>query len=95
MRITESRITETCLDGTVNVEKRLDRPMDRKFIYHLAELGDLEYFSEFARPFFRITRSGSFVIKGVEGAETFQVFFIRSAPDHEAEIETRITRYPA
>lgn len=93
MKVLATRIIETCLDGTKNVEKTVDRGMDRKFIYHLAGLGDLEYFSDFARPFFRITRHGAFIIKGVEGADTFQVFFIRDVPEADREIETLVGRF--
>jgi len=95
MKVTATRVIETCLDGTMNVEKTVDRAMDRKFIYHLAILGDFEYFPQFSRPFFRITRSGSFILKGVEGADTFQVFIIRNPPDVEREIENTVRRFPS
>jgi hypothetical protein len=46
MHVIATRIIETCLDGSINLETTLDLAMDRKFIYHLAALGNLEYFSE-------------------------------------------------
>jgi len=84
---------ETCLDGTMNVEKTLDRAIDRKFIYHLAGLGNLDYFPQFPRPFFRITRSGEFILKGVEGSDTFEVFIIRNPVATGEEIEARVNRF--
>jgi hypothetical protein len=93
MNVTATRVIETCLDGTRNVEKTLDRPVDRKFIYHLAELGNLEYFSEFSRPFFRITRPGDFIIKGIEGQNTFEVFVISPSSDPDGLIETLVSRF--
>ena len=93
MQITATRVVETCLDGTKNIEKTLDRPTDRKFILHLAGLGTLEYFSEFSRPFFRITRPGVFIIKGVEGASTFDIFTLDSASDPDEEIAMTVARF--
>jgi hypothetical protein len=93
MNVTATRIIETCLDGTMNVEKMLDRAMDRKFIHHLAVLGNFEYFPQFARPFFRITRPGIFVIKGVEGEISFEVFIIRVTGDLDDEIATVVSQF--
>jgi hypothetical protein len=93
MNITATRVIETCLDGTKNIEKTMDRAIDRKFICHLGALGDLEYFSEFSRPFFRITRPGAFIIKGVEGANSFEVFIISTSSDPDQEIETLVRRF--
>jgi hypothetical protein len=93
MNVTATRVIETCLDGTKNIEKTLDRTIDRKFIYHLAALGNLEYFADFSRPFFRITRPGEFIIKGVEGADSFEVFIVSALSDPDQEIAILIRRY--
>lgn len=93
MKVTATRIIETCLDGTMNIEKTLDRATDNRFIHHLGMLGTLEYFPQFARPFFRITRPGIFVIKGVEGELTFEVFIIRVTEDLDSEIATLVSRF--
>lgn len=93
MKIVATRIVETCLDGTMNVEKTLDTPTDRQFIHHLASLGNLEYFPQFARPFFRITRPGAFVIKGVEGESNFEVFIVKASADPDQEIATLVGRF--
>lgn len=93
VRITETRIIETCLDGTETIEKIMDHPSDRQFIHHLAALGKLEYFADFPRPFFRITRNGSFILKGVEGTCSFQVFIIRNREDAEREIESAVSTF--
>lgn len=93
MNITATRVIETCLDGTKNIEKTLDQAIDRKFIYYLGALGDLEYFAEFSRPFFRITRPGAFIIKGVEGANSFEIFTLDPASDPDQEVVTFITRF--
>jgi hypothetical protein len=95
MNIIASRIIETCLDGTMNVEKKLDRPINKTFIDHLAALGNLEYFPQFSRPFFRITRPGTFIIKGVEGEDNFEIFMIRFLADVDQEIAAHIGRFDA
>ncbi|MCK9579403.1 MAG: hypothetical protein M0Q92_03010 [Methanoregula sp.] len=93
MNVISSRILETCLDGTMNIEITLDRTMDRNSICHLASMGNLEYFSDFPRPFFRITRPGAFIIKGVEGADTFEVFKLAASTDVANEIAAIIRRF--
>lgn len=86
MNVLQVRTVETCLDGTVRREIRLDGAVTREFIDRLGTLGRLEYFPRFARPFFRITRDGGYVIKGVEGGESFEVLYISGHEDHEREI---------
>lgn len=93
MNITATRVIETCLDGTSTIEKTLDQAIDRRFIYHLGALGNLEYFADFSRPFFRITRPGAFIIKGVEGGNTFEIFIISASSDPEQELASLISRF--
>lgn len=85
--IVESRTSlEVCLDGSVRKEFLLDRSVTRMFITYLGSLGTLEYFPSFARPFYRITRPGCYIIKGVEGDPTFQVLFIQDALPKEEDL---------
>lgn len=90
MKVTGSRILNSCLDGTVQVELVLDRAMDRPFIDHLASCGQLEYFPDFARPFFRITKPGTFIIKGIEGESTCELHILDNTSDPDQLIRSHI-----
>ncbi|MEE9912947.1 MAG: hypothetical protein K4571_14630 [Deltaproteobacteria bacterium] len=76
MKVLETRVVEECLDGVVIREVRFDRPIGAGFIRSLEKLGRLEYFPHFPKPFFRVRQSGKYIIKGVEGNETCQIFYI-------------------
>lgn len=91
MKIVESLMVRDCLDGSMFKDLVLDAPISRAFIRSLASLGDLEYFAHLPRPFFRLTHSGEFVLKGVQGNTRFQVMFVHNA----AEWEERLRRHVA
>jgi hypothetical protein len=87
-RVTGTRAVEDCFDGTRVREFALDAVLDEAVMRRLAEGGELAYYPEFPRPYFRIRRRGAFVIQGVIGKTTFRVTFDRSA---SKEGETFIT----
>lgn len=90
MRVLEIKEKEVCLDGTEIKEFLLDGTVDEAFIKAFGQLGRLDYFGNFPRPFYRITRDGQFIIKGVEGFATFQVIFLRDVTVLEAELSAFI-----
>ena len=93
MKVTATRIIESCLDGTNDIEMTVDRPTGPAFIRYLAVLGRLEYFSDFPSPFYRVTRPGAFIVKGVEGSGTFRVFIIHNPDEVCHEIDTAVSRF--
>ena len=86
----ESKEVEECLDGVIIKELRLDEPVQETFIRHMGELGDLQYFPHFPRPFYKITKTGTFILKGVEGNTTCQVFFVHYSEETEKSIYRHI-----
>lgn len=73
--VLEFRTVEDCAEESRTFECRIDEGMSEALIHHLGDLGTLEYFPEFTRPFFKITRRGGFLIRGVLGSGSFQVVF--------------------
>jgi hypothetical protein len=70
----ESRKIEDCFDGSRVYEYRLvQSTIDEAFIKSLAALGQLEYFPQFPRPFFRVRSQDGLQLKGVQDEQTFQV----------------------
>lgn len=86
MKIIDRKPIEECIDGVIIIEMRLDSKVTEEIIEHLGLLGHLEYFRNFLRPFYRITRDKEFVLKGVLGNETFQVVFMNYSENHENHI---------
>lgn len=89
----ESKEVEECLDGVTIKEFLLDKPVKEAFIHHMGELGGLQYYPHFPRPFFKITKKGVFILKGVQGNTTFQVFFVNYSRETEEKINEYIDRY--
>ncbi len=83
MEIDHIQHIEDCFDGSFIKEFVLRVPSDREFIYKLSHNCSLDYYPEFPRPFFRIENRGHWMIKGVEGANTFRVIFSRNATGTE------------
>ena len=93
MKILETKLVEECLDGVVIKEALLDEPIDEGFIRSLEDLGKLEYFPHFPKPFFRVRKSGNFIIKGVQGNNTCQIFWVNYSEETEKNIYRHIEVY--
>jgi hypothetical protein len=77
-RVIAIRKVEECLDGTTIKEFELAAPMTEAVMRRIASEGKLKYFPDFPRPYFRIDRSGAYVIQGVIGMCSFRVVFSQS-----------------
>ncbi len=70
IKITEM---ETCFDGTSVYELSLSDEMTEAFMKELVYKGYLDYYPNFARPFFRIKYHDGFYIKGILGSNSLRV----------------------
>jgi hypothetical protein len=93
MKITRSSEVKKFKSGYLLKEYLLDENITSGFIEFLGYLGISEYFPDFARPFFRITSEGKFVIKGINGNSSFQVFYFNTTGTHEPDITGYIESY--
>jgi len=92
LKLLETKDVEECIDGVVIKELLFDEPFDETFIRGLEALGKLEYFPHFPRPFFRVGQAGKFIIKGVQGNRTCQVFYINYSVEAENLIHRCVSR---
>ncbi len=92
MKLLNVKTLEECLDQVAIKEYEFDSPATKQFIDYLGRDGKLEYF-KFARPFYRITKSGVYILKGIEEARTLQVVYIRYQPEHQEELLRLIEGY--
>jgi len=72
MHIVSIKDIEDCFDGSFIKELLFNEPVTKDFIYYLGKGCRLDYYSTFARPFYKI-ESSLYVIKGVEGNITARI----------------------
>lgn len=72
MKVTGIIDIEDCLDGSFIKEILLDNPVTPGLIHHLGQMGSLQYFPHFPRPFFRVDGKG-IMFKGIEGNNTIRI----------------------
>lgn len=89
MNVVERTHIEDCFNGSAIWELLLSGPISKQAIFLLGDEGDIQYFSHFARPFFKIRVHGLFDAKGIEGNNTLRVHL--KVP-HQFSLEHFITR---
>ncbi len=83
MRIVSSTKVEDCFDGSVVYEYEFDATWDEDAVKDLARFGELEYFSDFPRPLFRVRSAGGMFVKGVSGSNRCRVIFSRKGKEEQ------------
>lgn len=86
MKIIDMNLVKAYKNECVLIEYTLDEKISLELIEFLGKTGIKEFFPDFARPFFRITREKCYVIKGILENTSFQVFFLISPEVYEKEI---------
>ena len=83
MKIIKITVLEDCFDGSYIRDISLDSEITKEFIDYLSQNKNmsLEYYADFARPFFRIENKGVFRIKGVQGNDNFRLVLYKSTVD--------------
>lgn len=64
---------EDCFDGSVTYQFELDRAVDERLMFRLAQGGSIDYHPEFPRPYFRITQPHAWIVQGIIGNTSFRV----------------------
>ncbi len=75
MQIINIKKVEDCFDGSSVYSYEFDVAWTYKQIQQLRVIGELSYYKDFPKPFFRVKTSGGMQIKGVEGENSCTVFF--------------------
>ncbi|HSV98988.1 MAG TPA: hypothetical protein VLI39_02375 [Sedimentisphaerales bacterium] len=73
MKIVDVKHIEDCFDGSYLHELLFDSEITRDFILGLRSAAEVQYYPDFARPFFKATVPGRFTLKGIEGNQTARV----------------------
>ena len=82
MKIIKVTDLEYCLNGPYIKELTFDSEIKDNFIYYLGELGELEYYPNFAKPFYNIEHQFEFILKGIKGKNTTKIILCRKDIDY-------------
>lgn len=91
MKILEVKHIEDCFDGSYIKEFLLETEITESFVRHLSAGGELKYYPDFARPFFCLTKSNQYKVKGVQGNATLRTVLYES--DGEETIRKLVESY--
>ena len=85
MQITAVQHIEDCLDGSFIKEISLSTAVSKAIILYLAtqQGAKLQYYPDFARPFFKLTYNKGSYIKGVEGNSTMRAVWWHCDEDEQ------------
>ena len=75
MKIVDIKDIEDCFDGTFIKEVLFDECISKEFIFYLGKDGKMQYFPDFAKPYFQINIKDKYTLKGVEGNKTIRIIF--------------------
>jgi len=86
-RIVSIRELDDCVDSAVVKEFTIAPVVDERLMRAMVDGGELQYFPNFPRPYFRIDKQRAYVIQGVVGNDHFRVTF---SPSGDADVERRL-----
>lgn len=75
MRIVAIKKVEDCFDGSTIYAYTFSHAWSRESILALDQLGQLDFYPDFPRPFFRVRVNGGCQAKGVEAEQTCVVIY--------------------
>lgn len=77
MRIILDQPMPNCFNGEYMREVFFDQVVTQSHINYLSIDGELDFYPELPRPFYKISKSNLFILKGVIGNDCMKVYFSR------------------
>ncbi len=78
MKILQITDVPDCFNTSLTKEILFDQPVTKDYIQYLGQHGQLDYYAEFPRPFYKLQKSGYYILQGVEGTDTARVILDRT-----------------
>jgi hypothetical protein len=78
MKVVKIKELEDCFDGSFIKEVYFDEVVTKEFIFYMEKYGKLQYYPDFARPFYKIECKSKFILKGVEGNDSARLILYRT-----------------
>lgn len=82
MDIIEIKPLEDCFDESIMKEITFNQPVTEDFIFYFGNLGKLEYFPDFPKPYFKVDVEDKFILKGILGNKTIRLILYRKNIPH-------------
>ncbi len=92
MKLLRKERMENCLPSAPEYRYEFSEPWSAEAIRELGELGELDYYAHFPRPFFRVRLREGIVIRGVEGDAGCRVIFAGEDASRREEFDRRLAR---
>ncbi len=90
MKLVHKRLMENCLPSAPEYLYEFSEPWSPQTIRRLAALGQLDYYPQFPRPFFRVRVEGGALMRGVEGEACCRVIFAGKEASRREEFDRRL-----
>lgn len=72
-RIANLRDLASCLDRSEAVEVVLEEPVTEALLQRLGQVGALQYFPHFPRPYFRVDHPTDWLVQGIVGTPKLRI----------------------
>lgn len=92
MKLLRKELMENCLPSAPEYRYEFSEPWSAETIRRLGELGELDYYAHFPRPFFRVRVREGVEIRGVEGEACCRVIFAGDDASRREEFDRRLAR---
>jgi len=90
MKPVRKELLEGCLPSAPEYRYVLSEPWTAELIAALRRLGQLDYYADFPRPFFRLRMANGVQMKGIEGEPLCRVLFPGEAAGKIEEFEAEL-----
>lgn len=75
MKLLEIVKLEDCFDGSIIFEYFFSESISENFMRDISSTGELLYYPDFSKPFYKILTNDDIQIKGIIGENSFQIIF--------------------
>ncbi|MBN1233280.1 MAG: hypothetical protein JXA60_08010 [Candidatus Coatesbacteria bacterium] len=71
--VVKIEVLDDCFKDTTLFDFIFSKALQDDFINSLSSLGEFEYYTEFPKPFYKVFRNGSFMLKGIKNSPNMRV----------------------
>jgi len=94
MELIDIKKVEDCFDGSVIFQYAFDKEIDKTLMEKMGKRGNIQYYPEFLRPFFKIVTADGLQVRGTIGNNKFEVIYPKTDKQgKKSNFETRLKKY--
>jgi hypothetical protein len=93
MKLINIKKLEDCIDGSMIFMYSFNEKIDETLMKKLGEKGNLQYYPEFPRPFFKLITTDGVQVKGIIWDDNIEVVFPRTnKQERKTNFETNLVK---